>query len=385
MRVAFVLGSTPPRHQEEDDLQAAVETKGDWLGDEAAAVAALGHDVSVHLMYRKEGDVSHRGVDWFFRRPALTHRRLQKGKEYAPALFRSLEAWKPDLVHFQIISHAVNYALFVRWARKRGVPVVGQQHGYPISSFFWNNIPLGWAARHSDAVIFLTRYHQDLYCRKFKIPRERTHVIPVGYNEYFGPRDREACRAGTGLEGDPVIIWAAILNFRKDPMTVLRAFRGASARFPDARLYMAGSGPMEDEIRTLVAGDADLSRSVTLMGYVNNRDLPDFYNAADIYVMASHWEGFAISSMEAMACGAVPVLTNIPCFAEQTDGGRLGLLFEPGSERELEERLIHAIENRQWRETVRRALPEHIARYTWRASAEGLERLYESLIKRGDR
>jgi glycosyltransferase involved in cell wall biosynthesis len=385
MRIAFVLGSTPPRHQDEDDLQAAVRAKGDWLGDEAAAVAALGHDVSVHLMYRKEGDVRHGGVEWFFRRPLLTHRRLQKGKELAPTLFRSLDAWKPDLVHFQIISHAVNYALFTRWALKRGVPIVGQQHGYPISPFFWNNWPLGWAARRSRAVIFLTRYHQDLYCRKFRIPRERTHVIPVGYNEYFGPRDREECRRKTGLAGDPVIIWAAILNFRKDPMTLLKAFRGASARFPGARLYMAGNGPMEDEIRAHVAGDAVLSRSVKLLGYVNNRDLPDYYNAADIYAMASHWEGFAISSMEAMACGAVPVLTRIPCFTEQTDGGRLGLLFEPGDERELEECLIQAIGNTEWREGVRRALPEHISQYTWRASAEGLEKLYRSVLERGER
>ncbi len=387
MRIAFVLGSTPPRHSRETDLQSLVEKRGDWLGDEAMAVASLGHDVSVHLVYPRSGFAACRGVEWFFRRPCLTHRRLRGGKEYAPALARSLAAWKPDVVHYQIISHGFNYAYFTRKARAIGLPVVGQHHGDPISPYFWNNAALGWAARRSAAVVFLTQHHRDLYRARFRLAEENTHVIPVGYGGGFRLLDREACRKQTGLAGDPVLFWAAMLNRRKDPLTLLGAFRSVSVRFPDARLYMAGSGPIEEEVKSFVAGDATLSRTVKLLGYVDNRDLPAYLNGADIYVMASHWEGFAISSMEAMACGAFPVLTRIPCFVEQTDGGRLGLLFEAGNQKELEERLVRAIGEPEWRDGLRRHLPERIARYSWRVSAGRLERLYDRVLsgRRGDR
>jgi len=262
-----------------------------------------------------------------------------------------------------------------------GVPVVGQHHGDPISPFFWNNAALRWAARRSAAVIFLTSRHRDLYCKKLRLSREKTRVIPVGYNERFHPRGRAACREKTGLAGDPVLFWAAMLNRRKDPLTLLRAFRDVCGSFPGARLYMAGSGPIEDEVRRFVASDPLLSRSVSLLGYIANRDLPEYLAAADIYVMASRWEGFAISSMEAMACGAFPVLTRIPCFREQTEEGRFGLLFEPGDPRDLAKKLSRAIEDAPWREGIRAALPGRISRFTWKASAERLERLYEEILR----
>lgn len=387
MRIAFVLGSTPPRHGREEDLQALVEHKGDWLGDEAMAVAALGHEVSIHLMYHKNGRAAHGGVEWFFNRPLISGGKLLRGgKEYCPRLYRSLEAWKPDLVHYQIISHAINYALCTRWARRKGVPIVGQHHGDQISPFPWNNAALGWAGRRSDAVVFLTRHHLDLYRQKFGFEESRSHLIPVGYNEYFHKRDREECRRKTGLTGDPILFWAAMLNERKDPLTLLEGFRTVSARHPGARLYMAGNGPIEEEVKAFVAGDPALSKTVTLLGYRNNSELPDYLNAADIYVMASHWEGFAISSMEAMACGALPVLTRIPCFVEQTENGRWGLLFEAGNRKELEENLDRAVVDVEWRETLRSGLPEHIAQYTWHASAEKLAALYERIVaERGSR
>jgi len=380
MRIAFVLGSTPPRHSGEIDLQAAVEKKGDWLGDQAKAVADLSHEVSVHLMYSRDGDAAHKGVEWFFRKPLVSHRRLRGGKEYAPALVDSLRQWKPDLIHYQIISHAINYALFTRTARGMRIPIVGQHHGDPISPFPWNNLALGWAARRSDAVVFLTRFHLDAYCRKFGLDRNKTHLIPVGYNQYFGLRDRDECHRKTKLEGDPVLFWAAILNIRKDPLNLLRAFRNVSPRYPEARLYMAGNGPIEEDVQNFVKNDPVLSRAVKLLGYVNNRDLPDYYNAADIYVMASHWEGFAISSLEAMACGLFPVLTKIPCFVEQTEQGKRGLLFEAGNQKELEEKLTQAIRDKEWREEVRRDLPQFISQFTWQASAKALDKLYKKVV-----
>lgn len=380
MRIAFVLGSTPPRHTKETDVQAAVELKGDWLGDEAMAVASLGHEVSVHLIFNKDGDASHNNVDWFFRKPVLTGRKLRGGKEFSPRLLRSVKEWKPDLLHYQIISHAANYALFTHAARRWGVPVVGQHHGDPISPYIWNNWPLGWAARRSDAVVFLTKEHERIYREKFRLHGGNTHVIPVGYNEYFSIRDREAARRKTGVEGDPVLFWAAMLNKRKDPLTLLNAFGDLAEKFPGARLYMAGEGPIEEEVHRHVANSSLLASRVTMLGYVNNKDLPDYFNAADIYVMASHWEGFAISSLEAMACGLVPVLTRIPCFVEQTNDGELGLLFEPGNREELVKRLEQAIGEKEWREEVRRRLPEQVARFTWKASAEGLDRLYHTVI-----
>lgn len=388
MRVAFVFGSIPTRNDKETDFASAVVTKGDWLGQEAESVAReLGHRhpgsaVSLHLFYPETTEVTANGVEWVSTRPwpGMLNRYFYMGKQWSHRFMPRLLNWRPDIVHWQMNSYAYTFHLAAKSLVRHGVPYVYQHHGPHLSKKPRVRKILKYPHDHAERGIYLTRYHEEQYSEGLNLDRSKNRIIRVGYNERFRPLDRAECREKSGFKGNPTLFWAAGINARKDPMTVLKAFERVAPDYPEAHFYMAGYGPLDAQVKALVEGSSILSRQVTLMGYVNNEELPVLENAADIFVMGSHGEGFALASMEAMACGLFPVLTTLPCFVEQTDNGRLGELFEPGDLEGCVRAMRAAIGDVERRESVRKLLPEAVSKLTWGYAATQLVDLYEEVL-----
>ncbi|MCC6909416.1 MAG: glycosyltransferase family 4 protein [Phycisphaerales bacterium] len=389
VRIAFIFGSIPTRNDRETDLRRAVIDKKDWLGQEAESVKAAldrrhpGSAVSVHIMYTISGHaVGDTGVEWFATRPMwpMTRRSFYQGKQWSRAFLHKILDWKPDLIHWQMNSYAYTFHLAARAFVKRGIPYVYQHHGPHLARKGYIRKLLQYPNKQAERGIYLTKYHEEMYREGLGLDPARSRIIRVGYDERFQPLDRAKCREKTGFKGKPILFWAAGLTKRKDPLTVLRAYEKVAPEFPESHFYMAGSGLIEHEVKALVAASPTLTRHVTLLGYVNNALLPEMENASDIYVMGSHGEGFCVSSMEAMACGLFPVLTTVPCFVEQTDSGRLGQLFEAGNVEQCAQCLRKAIGDVEYREQVRRELPETVRTLTWSFVADQLVDLYEEVL-----
>jgi glycosyltransferase involved in cell wall biosynthesis len=79
-----------------------------------------------------------------------------------------------------------------------------------------------------------------------------------------------------------------------------------------------------------IAGTERLCGAVTLLGEIPYEEIEPYYNSADLFVQGSAHEGSGLALLDAMACGVVPVVTDIPSFRTITDGGRIGALWRPG-------------------------------------------------------
>lgn len=368
-------------------METAVVKKKDWLGQEAESVNEVlqrrhpGSKCSVHLMYTTDGVVESEGIEWFATRPPsfMTKRYFYQGKQWSKRWLNQILDWKPDLVHWQMNSYAYTFHLAARAFVKRGVPYVYQHHGPRLAKKSWVRSVLKFPNRMAERGIYLTRDHEQQYREGLGLDPAKNVVIPVGYDERFHKMDREECRQRTGFKGNPTLFWCAGINRRKDPLTVLKAYKKVIGEFPDAHFYIAGYGPMDDEVAAFVKKNK-LENQVTLMGYVDNLEVPAMENAADIFVLGSWGEGFAVASMEAMACGCFPVLSTLPCFKEQTDNGRLGLLFDPGDVDTCAAHFRKVMGDVEYREGVRAQLPEAMSQLTWGHSAKRLVDLYEEVL-----
>ena len=69
-----------------------------------------------------------------------------------------------------------------------------------------------------------------------------------------------------------------------------------------------------------------------MIGKTPNDDLLYWYNSADFLISGSFYEGSGTAVCEAMSCGCVPLVTDIPSFRMITDNGNCGLLYEAGNE-----------------------------------------------------
>ena len=94
-------------------------------------------------------------------------------------------------------------------------------------------------------------------------------------------------------------------------------------------MNIAGAGDYSDTLLEQIKKEK-LQECVMPLGYIDRKDVPFFWSRQDIMVSCSEWEGHSISQTEAMAGGAVPVLTNVSGVEDDVTDGYNGYIVEPG-------------------------------------------------------
>ncbi|MCU1381820.1 MAG: hypothetical protein JWL71_517 [Acidobacteria bacterium] len=191
---------------------------------------------------------------------------------------------------------------------------------------------LGRAARHAaDAFLFAADEHAAAWRQAGLIADDQPVYCVMPASSTLQPIPRDTARGESGLRGVPAILWVGRLNANKDPLTVLDAFERCAADLPDATLTMVyGTGELLNAVRARLDRSPALRGRVRLAGAIPHDRLAAFYSAADLFIVGSAHEGSGYSLMEACACGAVPVVTDIPTFRTLTGGGSCGALWTRG-------------------------------------------------------
>jgi glycosyltransferase involved in cell wall biosynthesis len=153
---------------------------------------------------------------------------------------------------------------------------------------------------------------------------------------FFEKQDRQKSKLRLEISGHYNFLWVGRLQVNKDPVTMLVAFEDYLNKNQDAKLYMIYQDEtLLQELKMIMETNQILRQSVFLLGKIPHEELPYWYSAADFYVSCSHREGSGFALLEAMACGCIPVVTNIPSFRKITANGKYGFLYEPGNVHEL--------------------------------------------------
>jgi glycosyltransferase involved in cell wall biosynthesis len=153
---------------------------------------------------------------------------------------------------------------------------------------------------------------------------------------FFTRIDKAEAIKTTGMDGSVNFLWVGRLNENKDPITVLNAFGIYASKNPGVRLYMIyQDGKLLPEVVSIIKESAALANSITLVGKTEHSELPNWYSAADYLLSGSHREGSGYALIEAMACGCVPVVTDIPPFKAITNAGMYGYFYTPGDTQAL--------------------------------------------------
>jgi glycosyltransferase involved in cell wall biosynthesis len=144
--------------------------------------------------------------------------------------------------------------------------------------------------------------------------------------------DKQEARRHLGMGDETMFLWVGRLDNNKNPQTVLAAFDEYLRMRPEAKLYMIYGGYEESH---LLMVQQMMKAGVVLVGKKNRNELAWWYSAADYYISASFSEGSGYALIEAMSCGCVPVVSDIPSFRKIT--GDTGYLFNPANVSVLKE------------------------------------------------
>ena len=281
-----------------------------------------------------EGELMFAGVDYQFKRFSKLSR------YFSFRLHWYIKSLHPDVVFIQSL-HFPLQLIQLRLMLGKKVKIIIQNHAErPFTGL--KKYLQRLADRYTDAYLFASRDMGIEWIKKGNLSTpDKIHEV-MEVSSVFYPIDKMTAKQKTGVTGDPVFLWVGRLNQNKDPLNVVKAFLKFAGSEPAARLYMIyHTTELLPEILEVVKNSPN-KNAVILVGKTAHHDLLYWYNSVDFIVSGSHYEGSGTAVCEAMSCGCIPVITNIPSFRMISDNGECGLLYEPGNETALLSALMHS-------------------------------------------
>lgn len=250
-----------------------------------------------------------------------------------PRLMRLIRAGQYDVIHTHLLKADAYGAVAARLAG--GAVLISSKHNdeavlrRPIVGTVH-----GWLARLTDRVIVLSE-HVGRYMRdRGRVPSERLRRVYYGITPDAGAATaaRAAVRAEFGVPAEaPLLLTVGRLDPQKGHLDLLAALRRVVMALPTVQLIIAGapqqaSADYEQAIRAAAAAP-ELAGRIHWAGHRD--DVPDLLAACDIVVQPSHWEGFGLVLVEAMAAQRPVVATAVSAIPEVIRDGETGLLVPP--------------------------------------------------------
>ena len=187
------------------------------------------------------------------------------------------------------------------------------------------------ADRFVAAYLFTSRELAKPWLEQKVIRNKDKCVEVLGASTLMQAKDKQVSKSKLGVSGSINILWVGRLNANKDPMTVLKGFQQFVLQEPAAMLFMIyQTEELLEQLQQEINKD-HLQNNVRLVGKLPEEELADWYSAADIFISGSHSEGSGYALVEAMHCGCIPVVTDIPSFNKITAAGKYGFLYPAGN------------------------------------------------------
>ena len=209
---------------------------------------------------------------------------------------------------------------------------------------------------------------------------------PFGINDaiFRVPSDAErtAAREAFGLPADVLVcVLPGRLNVVKGHDVAADAIRALRRRRPDldVRCLFAGGGDQREAIELATFRDPDDQVAFQFLGFIpSSHAMRAVYWAADLCILPSRFEGFAIAVVEAMACGVVPIRTPSGGHRDQIVEGDNGFVVPFDDPSALAAR-IEALGDRSLRDAMRdRSVTLARTRFTQNAMVTGTRHLFRS-------
>jgi glycosyltransferase involved in cell wall biosynthesis len=241
----------------------------------------------------------------------------------------------------------------------------------------FNRTYLSWLSRAScrraKRVIAISEWTKRDIVQHFGVPADRIDATPLGVNhDHFKPAALQTVNAFKQQYNisDNAIFYLGSLEPRKNLSRLIEAFALLNAQQPalNAQLFIGGNLAWKyDEVFAGIQ-ERGLSEQVKLIGRVSDEDLPKWYSACAVMAYPSLYEGFGLPPLEAMACGAPVVTSNVTSLPEVV--GDAGLTVDPTDAPALADALSRVLCDADLRADLRRKSIQRAAQFTWQRTAQ---------------
>jgi len=291
-------------------------------------------------------------------------------------LNRVIDAYQPDVIHAGPVQSAGYIA-----AKSGFEPLLTMSWGSDLlleaDKNVWMHRVTRYTLKHTTVLAGDCQAVQQK-AAGFGFPAERVVLFPWGVDlQRFTPDRNAALRAQLGWQDAFVVLslrsWEPLYGVDE----LVRGLALAAQQAPDLRLLLLSGGSQAEVLRGILAQHNVLER-VHFAGQIAQQELPAYYQAADLYVSASHSDGSSVSLMEALACGLPSLVSDIPGNREWLADSPAGWLFPDGDVQAIAAGILQAYSQRktlQPMQAAARALAQK--RANWPENFKNLLAAYE--------
>ncbi len=216
---------------------------------------------------------------------------------------------------------------------------------YPGLFYVWiyNNLP-----RYVDLVETVSAQNIEPLVKSYGVAREKIFVTGNGIEieKYRYSKEKQ----------QTIVVLGRLVSYKRVDMAI-EIFRRVREKVPDVKLVIVGDGPDRKRLMKLASDEG-----IKFMGFVPEQEKLRILQRAKVLLSCSEFEGFGIVPIEALACGAFPVVSDIPAHREVV--GEHGFLFREASEAARE--ICNLLSEEEKRQKLAERGRKYVeATYTW--------------------
>jgi len=241
-------------------------------------------------------------------------------------------------------------------------------------------VPL--SARSSRQIIALSQSSKRHIMKALKISEDKINVTYMGVDKIFHPhhnrREILELKNRIGIKGN-FILSVANSHPHKNLRRLLQAYYILRKDEGIAHQLLLAGNPGRDHLELVrTVRKLGMDEEVIFTGYISHHQMPLVYQAADLFVFPSLYEGFGLPILEAMACGTPVVSSNAASLPEVV--GRAGILVDPYDANEMARAMCRVLSDKSLaQDLVKKALKQS-KRFSWVQTAKETLAIYKKAM-----
>ncbi len=217
--------------------------------------------------------------------------------------------------------------------------------------------------QYADAIIVDSEFTKNELMTRLKIHPDKINVIPLGVSKNYKLLDKQACRKMFDFLPDKKYILIVSSN---KPWKNMKLANEIINRIPEYKFIKVGYGEYLD------------NSNVINLGVIPESRMPYLYNACDLFIHTSLYEGFGLPILEAMACGLPVISSNSSSLPEVVKDA--GFLILPPQKELFISTIRYILNNEDLYNTMREKGIKNAVQFTWERTASETVKVYESLL-----
>lgn len=213
------------------------------------------------------------------------------------------KGYKFDVIYAHSFWHAGYIATFYK--KKYNIPLIVQEHRSLLMTGELSksvNKYLRKTVLQSDAFYCVSEKLKQSVVERTNI-KDKIHVLPNMVDSIFSFRKLEL------NEENFSFTFIGTINEGKRVLFLVKAFEKFASEHPNVYLNIAGSGPLENEIKEYISNSLILKNNVKMHGFLNRMQVVELLSKSNAFVLPSAYETFGVVYIEAMAIGRPVIAT----------------------------------------------------------------------------